>query len=341
MNGPQTSRNAFTLVELLVVIAMIAILIAMLLPAVNAARESARRAVCQSNLHQLSTAMQSYQQANGSLPAGVTNPTGPVTSRPVGNDHSWIIELLPYLDESNLYKHIDRTQSVYSPANQGARNIHVMSLTCPSNAAGSPLPAHSHYAGVHHDVEAPIDADNHGVLFLNSRITKRDITDGEGYTLLIGEKRIDHPLADLGWMSGTAATLRNTGTAINMTGKNPPAATTPLPTDRFGLTATDAADPSTSLDDEIATDTDAATEEPPADGEDADQEPPPSVVQTSTAQIPDALYVGGLGSDHPTGANFVFVDGHVRFLSADLDVQILQRIGHRADGQLLDITDVE
>ena len=65
------------------------------------------------------------------------------------------------------------------------------------------------YAGVHHDVEAPIAADNHGVLFLNSHVRYEDVTDGTSQTLFVGEK-LDDGL-DLGWASGTASSLRNTG----------------------------------------------------------------------------------------------------------------------------------
>ena len=70
------------------------------------------------------------------------------------------------------------------------------------------------YAGVHHDKEAPIDVDNNGVLFLNSKITFDDLRDGSAYTLFVGEKNTDE-VTDLGWMSGTPGTLRNTGTLIN------------------------------------------------------------------------------------------------------------------------------
>ena len=65
------------------------------------------------------------------------------------------------------------------------------------------------YAGVHHDVEAPIAADNHGVLFLNSHVRYEDVTDGTSQTLFVGEKLNDG--LDLGWASGTRASLRNTG----------------------------------------------------------------------------------------------------------------------------------
>src|SRR5262249_111835 len=63
------------------------------------------------------------------------------------------------------------------------------------------------------DVESPIDGDNHGTLFLNSRVNKAEITDGTSFTVFIGEKILKRP--DSGWMSGTRSTLRNTGTPIN------------------------------------------------------------------------------------------------------------------------------
>jgi prepilin-type processing-associated H-X9-DG protein len=71
----------------------------------------------------------------------------------------------------------------------------------------------SNYAGCHHDVEAPIAANNMGVLFLNSRIRYEGVKDGTSNTIYVGEKRVDPN--DLGWASGTRATLRNTGTLPN------------------------------------------------------------------------------------------------------------------------------
>ncbi len=67
----------------------------------------------------------------------------------------------------------------------------------------------SNYAACHNDVEAPIDVNNSGVMFLNSHIGQKDVTDGTTHTIYVGEKLGDP--TDLGWMSGTRATLRNTG----------------------------------------------------------------------------------------------------------------------------------
>jgi prepilin-type processing-associated H-X9-DG protein len=69
-------------------------------------------------------------------------------------------------------------------------------------------------------VEAPIDEDNHGVLFLNSRVGFEEITDGSSNTIFLGEKLVD-PNRDLGWMSGTRWTLRNTGTILNKLSSQP------------------------------------------------------------------------------------------------------------------------
>ena len=209
-------RRGFTLVELLVVIAIIGILIGMMLPAVGAMREAARRATCQSRLAKLGMALKTYEEGYGVLPPGTTDPQGPIHNVPQGIHLSWTVRLLPYLDEASTFRQIDLAAGAYSPKNAAVRCLRIATFVCPSQPSGlkTAAPA-SNYAGFPHDVEAPSAANNPGVLFLNSRISARDVTDGVGNTFYLGEKQTDPD--DLGWMSGTRATLRNTGTPLDKT----------------------------------------------------------------------------------------------------------------------------
>jgi prepilin-type N-terminal cleavage/methylation domain-containing protein len=204
-------RAGFTLVELLVVMAIIGVLVAMAIPAVQASREVARRATCQQHLGQIMLALQSYDDTFESLPAGVINPDGPIRNEAVGLHQGWLIQMLPYLDDNAAYRLIDFSKSVYDPANADVRALSPSVFLCPSDPREDR--GKSNFAGCHHDVEAPINVDNQGVLFLNSRIRRDDLKDGATYTIFVGEKLIDP--GDLGWMSGTRATLRNTGLVPN------------------------------------------------------------------------------------------------------------------------------
>jgi prepilin-type processing-associated H-X9-DG protein len=200
------------------VIAIIGILIALLLPAIQAAREAARRCSCLNNMTQLGLAIHSYEFHNETLPPGVTNPMGPIRNEAQGVHTSWIVQILPYIEENVLYRRYDHSAGAYGHANAELRAAGIAPLACPSEreemltsdeGAGEPTIAHSSYAGCHHDVEAPIDADNHGLLFLNSKIRFNEIDDGSSKTILLGEKFVD-PAGGLGWVSGTRETLRNT-----------------------------------------------------------------------------------------------------------------------------------
>jgi prepilin-type N-terminal cleavage/methylation domain-containing protein/prepilin-type processing-associated H-X9-DG protein len=365
--------RAFTLVELLVVLAIIGILISLLLPAVQAAREAARRVRCQNNLMQVGVAVQLYESAREVLPPGVTDPgPGPILSAPVGMHHGWLIYLLPYLEQNNAFKRVDFNSSVYGPKNRAVRNLSLGFLHCPSDSFGSANS--SSYAACHHDVEAPIDSNNNGVMFLNSKIGLEDITDGASNTIFIGEK-IGEP-TDLGWMSGTRATLRNTGWPINGTptsmaglaaamkkpqaspasgqGANPapggaatptsdPGAATASPNpDAPNATGDDTADAKPIGGTGGAAPGPAGSSDPAADADPSADEADPAMDPLSGAIIAGALpggplpptFVGGFSSQHPGVANMAFGDGSVRSMSSSTSLKVLQQLGHRSDGTL-------
>lgn len=151
-------RQAFTLVELLVVIAIIGILVALLLPAIQAARESARRASCGNNLVQLVIGVLNYESAHRLYPTGTVESKGPIQNVNQGYHHGWITRILPYVEQRAAYHHIDRSVGVYHFKNTPVRDSMFPLLLCPSCSFDAP--ACTTYAGVHHDVESPIDVDN-------------------------------------------------------------------------------------------------------------------------------------------------------------------------------------
>jgi prepilin-type N-terminal cleavage/methylation domain-containing protein/prepilin-type processing-associated H-X9-DG protein len=271
----------FTLVELLVVIAIIGILVALLLPAIQAAREAARRCSCMNNITQLGLAVHHYEFNHEHLPAGVLNPEGPIRSEPEGQHVSWIVQTLPYFEQPNAYRQFDQEAGAYARENEPVRKLSLRLLMCPSFPGNEinedETAALGTYAGCHHASEAPIDDNNNGLLFLNSQLRYTDILDGSSQTILLGEMLPRE--TSLGWVSGTRATLRNTSRQEEYRRRWP-----------------------------------------------GNPEP---------AKEPGPLEVGGFGSAHPGGANFVFADGSTHYISEDIDPKVFAQLGDRADGKLL------
>ena len=209
-----TRPKGFTLVELLVVIAIIGILIALLLPAVQAAREAARRMSCSNNLKQIGLGLHMYHDTNKCLPPGwiAFDPSS-------GQPHwfgepgwGWSARILPFVEQTALYKnliHLDLP--ITDPANAEARVEHIPTFRCPSDpgdetfvlegggpyvGSGSFSPvelAVGNYLGVFgtldfHEVCPSGPCDGGGPLIFQRAIRFRDISDGLSQTFLVGER---------------------------------------------------------------------------------------------------------------------------------------------------------
>lgn len=145
MPAHHSPRKGFTLIELLVVIAIIAILIGLLLPAVQKIREAANRIKCSNNLKQIGLGLHNYQTLNGFFPPGAVTTSTSVaateTRRKLGittpSDHSWTPFILPFIEQDNLHRNYNFNAHWYSPANQSVRETQIAIFVCPSTPGGS------------------------------------------------------------------------------------------------------------------------------------------------------------------------------------------------------------
>jgi prepilin-type N-terminal cleavage/methylation domain-containing protein len=152
--GSCTGQFGFTLVELLVVIAIIGILVALLLPAVQAAREAARRAKCVNNLKNVALALQNYHDVRKRLPGGSYYDPSGFPALPL--HLTWAGELFPYIEEDSLYAKFIRTLPIDSPANKAAVETPVNVYICPSDPlANTPLLTNRAGAGDNNPTASP------------------------------------------------------------------------------------------------------------------------------------------------------------------------------------------
>jgi prepilin-type N-terminal cleavage/methylation domain-containing protein/prepilin-type processing-associated H-X9-DG protein len=304
-------RPGFTLIELLVVIAIIAILMGLLVPAVQKVREAASRLKCQNNLKQLALAMHNYHAFENALPSGYNRGASPMF--PLYTN--WVLRTLAYLEQDNIRKQwielypsdpafqTDFDKNLTGTTAPGAQSIKI--LICPSDA-GTPIPAiddqsdlphiwglTSYYgnAGKRSYDESSQTFD--GVLYLDSTLKLTDISDGTSNTLLLGERNRN----DLVFNSLAGDSLIYWGKwASAAAGDVTLSAAAPI---NYSLPANfSTLDPATQL----------------------------TVYQ---------LRLNAYGSGHVQGANFAFADGSVHFISQGISTIALQNLSTSQGGEVV------
>jgi prepilin-type N-terminal cleavage/methylation domain-containing protein len=199
-------RKGFTLIELLVVIAVIAILIGLLLPAVQQAREAARRTQCKNNLKQIGLALHNYVEAHQVFPSGYTYMKGASGENIRG--FSWGAMILPHLEESVAHEQFDWNAPIFDVKNEPVRMRHLKPFLCPSDPPSAENfvemgPTPEKYAmGCYVGNFGPPDLDDtqekrDGMFSRNSRTRIAEVRDGLSHTLLVGE-RVNGPFRTAG-----------------------------------------------------------------------------------------------------------------------------------------------
>ena len=207
-------RRGFTLIELLVVIAIIAILIGLLLPAVQKVREAANRIKCSNNLKQLGLGLHNYQTQNGFFPPGaVTSSTAAAARRTreklgitTPSNHAWSVFLLPFIEQDNLAKLYNYNAHWYAVVNRPVHEAQIPIMICPSTpggsnrfnnrtisgipvkaAAGDYAPNNAYGADLEAAGLVDVTVNRDGVLEVNEAWSIAEIRDGTSNTSVIAE----------------------------------------------------------------------------------------------------------------------------------------------------------
>lgn len=204
-----TRRTGFTLIELLVVIAIIGVLVSLLLPAVQAAREQARRTTCMNNLKQIGLALAAYTDLHGALPPGYLSSWDRFSLQDTGPGWGWPTMILPQLEQQPMFNQIRFDTKISDPSQVTVCSTPLSVFFCPSDNMAPTWMATSGetwvYGGKIYSVTTPIcnvpgsnyvgmfgigepGVDGDGVFFRNSAVAYRDITDGLSSTISVGER---------------------------------------------------------------------------------------------------------------------------------------------------------
>ncbi len=204
MSWRPTRPAGFTLIELLVVIAIIATLVSLLLPAVQAAREAARRTQCRNNLKQIGIAFHNYHDVMRLFPPGYVAGSADLADTSPG--WGWGAMILPYIEQSGLNGKLNYRISLTDPLNAAKVQTFLPGLVCPSDIftpegftissdAAQTMPVVKvtpcSYVGCVGNDSAEVDDNTepwNGVLYRNSKVRISDITDGTTYTIVVGER---------------------------------------------------------------------------------------------------------------------------------------------------------
>jgi prepilin-type processing-associated H-X9-DG protein len=306
VNRVRTTRRAVTLTELLVVIFIMAVLIGLLLPAVQKAREAAANVQCRNNLKQIGLALHLFESDRGRFPPGAVS--GPFPGAGVLTDalHGGWPFLLPYVEQQALYEAYRWDVDFFDPANQPAVSTQLKVLQCPAAQANRVVDA-SHPGGAFggggrgactdYSPVAEVDpfladlglidrvGNYQGALPRNGMTRLTDVTDGMSNTLLVAEDAGRPQL----WRAG-----RYVPGQFSFGG---PWASIANPVEITGASA------------------------------DGAKVSGPCGINCTNNQQPYGF--------HPGGANFLFADGSVRLLSAGIDIRVLAALATRAGGEVV------
>ncbi len=180
----RTRRTGFTLIELIVSIAIMGVLIALLIPAVQATRNTARRTQCKSHLRQLGQGLHLYHDVNRCFPPG-SYVMGP--SFPMQSGWGWGAAILPYIEQTALYRQVDFGLRTGDDANRSLIAMPIPMFRCPSEIGPETINCEPANASAY-QLAAGNYCGSEGVLSAMSRTRIADITDGTAATLLLGER---------------------------------------------------------------------------------------------------------------------------------------------------------